>query len=151
MRGPPRWGLRARLVVALVGVALLAADMATIYSNLQLNSHVTSAAEERLGRSATHLGEVAGVVYADNDGWTPDAVTELRHLAQMDGLAVTLVAGGETILTLPPSSPPEAGASRLVPVVAGGRTIGEVTVSLEDGRLLSSEELHLRETSTACT
>jgi len=144
VRGPPRWGLRARLVVALVGVALLAADMATIYSNLQLNSHVTSAAVERLGRSATHFGEVAGVVYADNDGWSPDAVAELRHLAQMDGLAVALVAGGEAILTLPPSGPLEAGASRPAPVVAGGRTIGEVTVSLEDGRLLTSEELRLR-------
>jgi two-component system sensor histidine kinase BaeS len=131
-------------VVALVGVALLAADMATIYSNLRLNSHVTSAAEERLGRSATHLGEVAGVVYANSGGWTPDAVAELRHLALMDDLAVSLVAGGRTILRLPPSGPLEAGASKVAPVIAAGQIIGEVTVSLADGRLLSAEELALR-------
>jgi signal transduction histidine kinase len=131
-------------VVALVGVALLAADMATIYSNLRLNSHVTSAAKVRLGRSATHLGEVAGVVYANSGGWTPDAADELRHLAQMDDLAVSLVAGGRTILRLPPSGPLEAGASKVAPVIAAGQTIGEVTVSLADGRLLSAEELALR-------
>src|SRR5450756_1726306 len=42
--GRIHWGLRARLIVALVGVALLAADMATVYSNLNLDSHVAAAA-----------------------------------------------------------------------------------------------------------
>ncbi|HET6493744.1 MAG TPA: ATP-binding protein [Thermoleophilia bacterium] len=120
--------------------------MATVYSNLQLNSRVTSAATARLERSATHFGEVAGVVYVDSGGWTPAAVIELRHLVQMDALAVTLVdAGGEAVLTRPPSGPLEAGASMTAPVTADGRAIGEVTVSLADGRLLTAEELHLRD------
>ena len=146
MKGPLRWGLRSRLVVALVAVALLAANMATIYSNLQLNAHVTSAATERLVRSATHFGEMTGVVYADSDGWTPQAVAELRHLAQMNDLAVSLVgADGKAILTLPPSNPPEAGASMAAPVVSDGQTVGEITVSQADGRLLTAEEVSLRE------
>ena len=146
MRRPFRWGLRARLVVALVGVALLAAEMVTIYSNLQLNAHVTAAAEARLERSATHFGEVAGVVYADSGGWTPQAVAELRHLVHMDNLALTLVdTAGETVLALPPSRPQEAGASMSAPVTVDGRAIGEVTVSLADGRLLTVEELDLRQ------
>ena len=146
MRRPFRWGLRARLVVALVGVALLAADMATVYSNLQLNAHVTAAAEARLERSATHFGEVAGVVYVDSGGWTPQAVAELRHLVHMDNLALTLVdTAGETVLALPPSRPQEAGASMSAPVTVDGRAIGEVTVSLADGRLLTVEELDLRQ------
>jgi two-component system sensor histidine kinase BaeS len=146
VRRPLRWGLRARLVVALVGVALLAADMATIYSNLQLSSYVTSAAEARLARSATHFAEVVGVVYTDSGGWTPDAMAELGHLAQVDGLAVSLVdADGEPLLTLLPSSPPEAGASVAAPVTAGGRMIGELSVSQADGRLLTAEEVRLRQ------
>ena len=146
MKSPLRWGLRSRLVVALVAVALLAANMATIYSNLQLNAHVTSAATERLVRSATHFGEMTGVVYADSDGWTPRAIAELRHLAQMNDLAVSLVgADGKAILTLPPSSPTEAGASMAAPVVSGGQTVGEVTVSQADGQLLTAEEVSLRE------
>lgn len=146
MKSPLHWGLRSRLVVALVGVALLTADMATIYSNVRLNSHVTSAATERLERSATHFGEMAGVVYADSGGWTPDAVAELRHLAQMNGLAVSLVdAGGETALALPPSGPLEAGASMAAPVTAGGQAVGKVTVSQMDGRLLTAEEVSLRQ------
>ena len=133
-------------MVAFVGVALLAADMATIYSNLQLNSHVTSAATARLERSATHFGQVAGVVYTDTGGWTPDAVAELRHLAQMDGLAVTLVdAEGNITLALPPDGPLEAGASMTAPVTVAGREVGEVTVSQAEGLLLTAEEVSLRQ------
>ena len=146
MRGPLRWGLRAKLVIALVGVALLAPDMATIYSNLQLNSRVTSAATARLERSATHFGEVAGVVYTDTSSWTPGAVAELRHLAHINGLAVSIVdAGGKTILTLPPSGPLEAGASMTAPVMVAGQSVGEVTVSQAEGRLLTAEEVSLRQ------
>lgn len=146
MKSPLRWGLRSRLVIALVGVALLAADMATIYSNLQLDSNVTSAATARLQRSATHFGEMAGVVYGDRGGWTPEAVAELRHLAQMDDLAVTLVGvGGVTALALPPSGPLQAGASAAAPVTADGQTLGQVTVSQADGRLFTAEEVRLRQ------
>lgn len=146
MKSPLRWGLRSRLVVALVAVALLAANMATIYSNLQLNAHVTSAATERLVRSATHFGEMAGVVYADNGGWTPRAVAELRHLAQMNDLAVTLVdAAGEPALTLPPTGPLEPDASMAAPVIVSGQAVGETTVSQANGRLLTAEEVSLRE------
>lgn len=71
----PRWGLRARFVIAFVDVALVAADLATIYSNLNLDSHVTSAARARLERSVTHFGDVAGVVYSDSGGWTEGAIS----------------------------------------------------------------------------
>jgi two-component system sensor histidine kinase BaeS len=137
------WGLRARLIIALVGVALLAADMATIYSNLNLDSHVAVAAEARLQRSATHFGDVAGVVYAANRGWTDSALATLRHLAMIDDLAVQVDAAGRTVLSLPPSAPVVSGASATSPVLLDGRTLGTVEVSQSNGQLLTAEEVRL--------
>jgi len=141
----PRLGLRARLVIAFVGVALLAADMATIYSNLNLNRHVASAAQARLARSATHFGDVAGVVFKDSGGWTQGAITTLRHLAEMDDLAVSVTGdSGRAILQILPIGPVEPGASITAPVMASGAEIGQLTVSQSNGQLLTSEELQLR-------
>jgi two-component system, OmpR family, sensor histidine kinase BaeS len=141
----PRLGLRARLVIAFVGVALLAADMATVYSNLNLNSHVSSAAQARLARSATHFGDLAGVVFRDSGGWTPGAITTLRHLAEVDSLAVAVTGdAGRAVLTIAPSRPVEHGASMTTPVMANGAKIAQVTVSQSNGQLLTPEELQLR-------
>jgi two-component system sensor histidine kinase BaeS len=137
------WGLRARLIIALVGVALLAADMATIYSNLNLDSHVAVAAEARLQRSATHFGDVAGVVFAANRGWTDSALATLRHLAMIDDLAVQVDAAGRTVLSLPPSATVVSGASATAPVQLDGRTLGTVKVSQLNGQLLTAEEVRL--------
>ena len=139
-----RMGLRGRLVVSFVGVALLAADLATIYSNLSLNSHVKSAAKARLARSATHFADVAGVVYADTGGWTPEARQSLVHLAEADGLAATIVgSGGAKVLALSPTNQPEKDAIAAAPVIVNGAAVGEVSVSQEDGRLLTPVETRL--------
>jgi two-component system sensor histidine kinase BaeS len=132
-------------VIAFVGVALLAADMATIYSNLNLNSHVSSAAQARLARSAMHFGDLAGVVFRDSGGWTPGAITTLRHLAEVDSLAVSVTGdAGQAILTIAPSRPVEHGASMTTPVMANGAKIAQITVSQSNGQLLTPEELQLR-------
>jgi two-component system sensor histidine kinase BaeS len=137
-------GLRARLIISFVGVAILAADLATVYSNLNLESHVMAAAEARLARSATHFADVAGVVYGDAGGWTKEARETLLHLAEADGLAATVVDVGErTVLDLPPSSAPEERAVAEAPVFVDGRVIGQVSVSQADGRLLSPVETRL--------
>ena len=74
-----------------------------------MDAHVAVAAQTRLKRSATHFGDVAAVVYGQNQGWTTDAVMELHHLSQMDDLAVWLVDGaGRTILRSSPSAPVES-------------------------------------------
>jgi len=141
MKSPFRWSLRTRLIIAFVGVALLAADLATVYSNLNLNAHVTAAAEARLGRSAVHFGEVAGVIYSDSGGWTPVARETLRHLAMMDDLAVRVVdASGNAVFVIPPSQPLVEGASATAPVTSQGRGLGAVTVSQVNGQLLTAEE-----------
>jgi signal transduction histidine kinase len=139
-----RWSLRARLIVAFVGVALLAADIAVVYSNLNLHSHVEAAAAARLQRSATHFGEVAAVVYEDSGGWTATARETLRHLAMVDDLAVRLVdADGQTVMVLPPSAPAAEGATATAAVQSGGSRLGSVMVSQANGQLLTAEEVVL--------
>jgi signal transduction histidine kinase len=140
----PQWGLRTRLIVALVGVALLAADLATVYSNLNLDRHLTTAAEARVKQSAVHFGEAAAVVYQDSGGWTPAARATMRHLAMIDGLAVRLVdAEGRPVFSLPPSAPVDEGASATATVRSGQEELGQVTVSQSNGRLLTAEEERL--------
>jgi two-component system sensor histidine kinase BaeS len=127
-----------------VGVALLAADLATVYSSLNLSSHLNAAAEARLHRSATHFGEVSGVVYADNGSWTPAARETLRHLAMIDDLAVRLVDGsGDEVFVMSPAQPLEPDASATAPVVSQGERLGTVSVSQSNGQLLTQEEIAL--------
>ncbi len=141
MKGGLRWSLRTRLIVAFVGVALLAADLTTIYSNLNLERHISAAAEARLQRSATHFGDVAAVVYADNGGWTRSARVTLLHLAMIDDLAVRLVGeNGRTVFSVPASAPVAEGASATAPVPSSDAQLGTVTVSQSNGRLLTAEE-----------
>jgi two-component system sensor histidine kinase BaeS len=130
--------------VALVGIALLAANLATVYSYLSLRSHVTVAAKERLARTAAHFGDLAGVAYMNAGGWNEESHELIVHLAQADGLAATVVDGrGRDVVVVPPTASTEEGAAVTAPVRIGMRTVGNVTVSQADGRLLTPVETRL--------
>ncbi len=131
MKAFSRFGLRARLALALVGVAVLAVGLATLLSNRGLHERVSDAAESRLERSAEHMADVAGAVYRDEGGWSAQARRTLTHLARLN--RVRLRVNG----VLPP---PSATA----PVVVGGREVGSVAVAPESGALLTPEEEHLQ-------
>jgi two-component system sensor histidine kinase BaeS len=139
-----RWGLRPRLVVAFMAVALLGAAITTLYSNLSLTSQLSASAKTRIANSAKHFGDVAAVLAADGR-WSQQSVETLHHLAQIDFLAVRVYdARGRLVFEHPPSAPVEAGAAATAPVTAGDRRIGRVVVSRDDGRLFSAEEVQLR-------
>jgi signal transduction histidine kinase len=126
-----RFGLRARLALALVGVALLAVGLATLLANRGLHPRVSQAAQSRLERSAEHFAEIAAAVYAEEGGWTPQAKRTLTHLARLDGLRFRI--GG-------PLAEPSAEA----PIVVANERVGTITVSPESGDLLTAEEQHLQ-------
>ena len=143
--GRRHWGLRARLVLALVAVALLGTAITTVYSSVSLTSHLEDSARARLHNSAVHFGDVAAVVSSDG-AWDQQAVETLHHLAQLEFLSVDLYdAQGERVLYHPPSAPAQEDAAAGAPVKAGDREIGSVTVSRDDGRLFTAEEIQLRE------
>ena len=82
-----RSGLRARLALAFVAVALFAVGAATLVANVGLAPRVNDAARSRLQGSAVHMAELAGRVYAENRGWRGTAVETLgiAHLASLTG------------------------------------------------------------------
>ncbi len=136
-----RVGLRTRLALGLVGVALLGVGVATLLADLGLEPRLNDAARARLQRSATHLAEIAAKVYREDAGWRPAGVVTLGHFAGIDGLRVTLrSAAGKRVGGLSPA----IGSTASAPVVVAGRRIGDVTVSQVDGGLLTPEEAHLR-------
>jgi signal transduction histidine kinase len=140
-----RWGLRARLVLAFVAVALLGTAITTIYASASLTSHLETSAKTRLHNSASHFGDVAAVVSEDGR-WDQQAIETLHHLAQLEFLAVGLSdASGRQVLSHPPSEPVQQGAAVSAPVNVGGERIGTVVVSRDDGRLFTAEEIQLRE------
>jgi signal transduction histidine kinase len=142
--GHVRGGLRTRLVIAFVAVALLGALVTTVYSSLSLTARLETSAEARLQNSALHFGEVAAVV-SDGSGWNQQSIETLHHLAQIDSLAARLFdARGELVFEHPASGPVEPGAAASAPVMAGERRIGRVDISRDDGRLFTAEEIQLR-------
>ncbi len=143
--GRRHWGLRARLVLALVAVALLGTAITTVYSSVSLTSELEDSAKARLHNSAVHFGDVAAVV-SENGAWDQQAVETLHHLAQLEFLSVDLYdAQGVRVLYHPPSAPAQEDAAAAAPVKVGGREIGAVTVSRDDGRLFTAEEISLRD------
>ena len=122
-----RLGLRARLAIALVSVAVLAVGLATYLSNRGLHPRVTASAEARLERSAVHFAEIAAGVYREEGGWTPEATRTLGHLADLDGLRFRLDG------TLPE---PTATAD----VVVASETVGTIAVAPSGAGLLRPED-----------
>lgn len=133
-------GLRARLAIALVGVAVLAVGLAMLLSNRGLEPLVTDAARSRLQRSADHLADLAAVVYVDKGGWSPTARRTLTHLAELDGLRFTVrTSDGDRFGRLTPGSETAEAA-----IVAGASGVGSIEVAGAGPGLLTPEEEHLR-------
>ena len=141
-----RLGLRARLALALVAVALLAVGLATLLSNLGLGSRLSDAAHLRLQRSAGHVAEVAAAIYTDDRGWTAGGTESLAHLAALDGLRVELVTPSGRIV-FPRNArtvAPTRTASVSVSVRVRNRSVGMLVVSPIGGKLLTAEDAHLQ-------
>jgi len=136
-----RIGLRTRLALGFVAVALLGVGVATLLADLGLAPRVNDAARMRLQGSASHMAEIAAEVYRDGPGWRPAGVATLGHLAGIDGLRVTIrTAAGKPVGGLPRA----LGSTASAPIIVAGRRVGDVTVGQADGGLLTPEETHLR-------
>ena len=136
-----RLTLRARLALALVGVAVVAVGFATLLGNLGLEPRLNEAAHARLQYSADHFGRVAAAVYRAAGAWTPAARQELAHLGSLDGLHVEIeTASGRVVRIGPLPTGPRARAQ----VVVRGTIVGRVAVAAISGKLLTPEELHLQ-------
>ncbi|HEU5277698.1 MAG TPA: HAMP domain-containing sensor histidine kinase [Gaiellaceae bacterium] len=134
-----RLGLRSRLALALVAVAVLAIGVATILGDIGLKPRLSSTAHARLERSAQHFSEVTSVVYAEAGSWQRAQPT-LRHLAALDDLHAEVRMGGRLVARTDPLGEIRASA----PLTVGPRRVGTVTISPASGRLYTPEERSLR-------
>jgi len=137
-----RLSLRARLALALVGVALLAVAIAALVGNLGLDPRLNEAAHARLQRSATHSAGLAAAIYQHAGGWTPSARNELVHLAALDGLHVTIQRTDGHVVAIGPA--PTGSTAQAAIITPAGRRLGTIVVAAAGGSLLTPEEKHLR-------
>lgn len=135
-----RIGLRARLAIALVGIAVLGVGLATLLANRGLSPIVSDAARSRLQASADHMAQIVGAVYGDEGGWTPGARATILHVAELDGLRVEVDTAGGEKFGRQGVGEDVARAS----VVVDGQRIGEVLVARSSAGLLTPEEEHLQ-------
>ena len=134
-----RVGLRARLAIALVSVAVLTVGLATLLANRGLEPLVQDAARSRLQRSAQHMAEIAAAVYRDEGGWSPRAQETMAHLAELDGLRITVRGDGIRF-----GSNLVGARTKRAAVAVAGRRVGSVEVAQAGAGLLSPEEKHLQ-------
>ncbi len=141
-----RVGLRTRLAIALVGIAVLAVGLATLLANRGLHPRVAGAAEARIQRSAEHMAEVAANVYGEEGGWTSGGVETLEHLADLNRLALRVFGpdGARIDAGHPHPALENAGINASAIVVVRNRSVGRVLVAPLSGQLLTPEEEHLQ-------
>jgi two-component system sensor histidine kinase BaeS len=145
-----RLGLRARMAIALVAVAVLAVGLATLLANSGLSPRLESAAHARLHRSAVELARAAATTVSQQGGWTSQGMDTLEHVAMMNGLRASFhTASGQTITPSPMgmgmrSGTPATASAASASVTVNGRTVGTVTVTPSNGQLLTPEEQQLR-------
>lgn len=138
-----RVGLRERLAFALAAVAVLSVAMGTVLADSGLDSRLNQYARDRLRSAAAHGAGLAATLYRRHSRWSAATVTELGHLAEMDGYRVVLSNEAGRILG-PVTRAPGPSASAVVHVQ--GANVGTVTVTPVGGQILTGEDrsLHSR-------
>ncbi len=134
-----RLGLRARLALALLAVAVVAIGVATVLGDTGLKPRLSRTAHARLERSAAHFADLTAVVYSETGSWARARPT-LRHLAALDDLRAEVRVGGHVVVV----TDPLRGVRTDAPLIVGSRRIGSVTISPASGALYTPEERDLR-------
>ncbi len=133
-------GIRTRLTVALVAVALFAVALAALIGNLGLTPRLNQAARERLDASSIHLSHIATDAYLNAGGWTTDVRSELGHAGDLVDLRVMLKLRDGRVL---PIGPRPFGSTVEAPIVVKGVDIATIIVSAPTGKLLSAADVRL--------
>ena len=133
-------GIRTRLTVALVAVALFAVALAALIGNLGLTPRLNDAARARLDASSVHLSHIAADAYLNAGGWTTDVRSELGHAGQLVDLRVMLKLSDGHVL---PIGLRPFGATVGAPIVVHGVRVATIIVSAPTGKLLSAADVRL--------
>lgn len=138
-----RAGLRTRLALALIAVAVGSVALATILVNRGLTARLDDYARDRLRASAGHVAELAAGYYARDRGWSREGLTELDHAAQASGLRISVRDRTGRALG---GSPLDGGEQASASVIVARRRVGAIVAEPVAGSALAAEEstLHAR-------
>ena len=126
-----RLSLRAQLVAAFVGIAVLAPILATLLSGLGVHRSVDDYLEERAQDAAMSSAGLAESAYTrgdDGEGWEPGTLETLSRELVLTGFDYRLVDGDEELLDTTSFAPGEGS-----PVASTGvhDPVGNVVGTLE--------------------
>jgi signal transduction histidine kinase len=138
--------LRTRLVIAFVGIAVLAPIIATLLSGLVVHRSVDDYIQNRAGDAIENSAALAESAYDRGDGWTPGVLDTLGRQLVLTGFDYRLTSGSEVLLD---TTPLEAGeAHQPVSAVAvhdpDGGQIGTLELFALDSRGGSAADQALR-------
>ena len=137
------FGVRSRIALAMALVAAAAVGLATLLVSRGAEDRLRDAARARLASSAFHTAEIAAESYRTEIGWTPEAVSELTHVARVNGFRLALLdASGSRLAGSAAIDRSTPGVER-APVESGGRTRGAVLVA-PGGELLDADDRELQ-------
>src|SRR4051812_2793850 len=121
------WDLRARLVAAMVGVAIVSVLLATLASDFAVNSAVVRFGRQDLDLSAKHTAAVAAHFYAEHGGWTAADVRELVRLERVE--LQTVVVRDRAGRVVAGSTTDQAMPRAVEPVRVHGRGVGTISLA----------------------
>jgi len=128
------WDLRARLVAAMVGVAIVSVLLATLASDFAVNSAVVRFGRQDLDLSAKHTAAVAAHFYAEHGGWTAADVRELVRLERVE--LQTVVVRDRAGRVVAGSTTDQAMPRAVEPVRVHGRVVGTISLAHVGGGYL---------------
>lgn len=91
-------GLRAQLVAAFLGIAVLTALLAAVLTSWGLHRSVDRYLEERSVQTSQDAATLAAAAYEEGGGWTPGALGRFRGRLVLSEHDYRLVAGGVTLI-----------------------------------------------------
>lgn len=132
-----RLSLRSRLVIAFVGIAVLAPILATLLSGLGVHRTVDDYLEQRAQDAAMSSAGLAESAYTrgdDGPGWEPGTLENLGRELELTGFDYRLVDGDEELLDTTPLGPGE------------GSPVASTEVHDPDGNVVGTLELYAIDT-----
>jgi two-component system sensor histidine kinase BaeS len=125
-------GLRARLVAAFVGIAVLTSLVAALLTSTGLHRSFDSYLEQRTVDAAASARGIAGTAYANSGRWTDNGLDRLAHELVLTGYDFRLLADGRVLLD----------TTKLEPNGEQFRRVAVEPIPGPDGRTVGTLELY---------
>ena len=95
-----RLGLRARLAIALVALAVLSVGIATVLADRGIRDELREYGDAHRAMAVAHASNLAAGTYAREGRWSRDAVVEFDKMSRTNGYALTVYDARSTAVVV---------------------------------------------------